>query len=77
MIANPGTCRNCKRRRPVYPAQRFGGGSYKRGGRWYWSSLCGECAEALIQHAGAHQRTVSQWSVTSVRNIVAAERAEK
>lgn len=77
MTPRPGVCRRCMKRRPVYPAQRMGGGSYKRGGRFYRSSLCGDCAETLIGYVAPHQRTVSQWSVTSVQAIVAAERAAK
>lgn len=44
---SPGQCRYCMRRRPVYRITRRGGGTYRRGGRHYWSSICGECAIEL------------------------------
>lgn len=39
-----GTCRECMKRREVYSITRRGGGTYRRGGRSYSSSICGECA---------------------------------
>lgn len=48
-----GTCTYCKRRRDVavlHPISRYGGGNYRRAGRWYRGSICGECAQSLIPH---------------------------
>lgn len=72
--AHPGTCAHCKRRREVYSCQRFGGGSYRRGGRYYRSSICGDCAVSLIRylpyHAGGDS---SGFSGSTLRDIVAIE----
>ncbi len=42
-----GQCRCCMRRRETYSISRSGGGTYRRGGRQYRSSICGECATML------------------------------
>lgn len=42
-MSHDGTCRECKRRREVHGVSRHGGGTYRRGGRNYWSSLCADC----------------------------------
>lgn len=44
-------CRYCMRARDVvYPIGRFGGGTYRRAGRYYRSSICGECAVHLHEN---------------------------
>lgn len=73
----PGKCRSCNRRRDVFRAQRKGGGDYRRGHRWYHSSICAECVIGLqpyLPEPGQGQRTVSQWSVADLRAIVAVLR---
>lgn len=52
--SHPGTCRHCLLRREVFSIQKQGGGSYKRRSRWYRSSICGQCAVALLAYAGTH-----------------------
>lgn len=44
----PGTCRYCGLRRDVFKLNRRGGGSWRRGGRSYRSSICGGCAVELV-----------------------------
>ena len=46
-----GRCSECKRRREVGRAQRFAGGSYKCPGRYYWTSVCEECATDALDYA--------------------------
>lgn len=77
MIPRQGTCRYCLRQRPVYPIRRHGGGTYRRGSRWYPSQLCGECAVEMGQrglptHAGAK---LSGFNVRTIRLIIEAEDA--
>lgn len=70
---NTGQCRECMLRREVWPIMRRGGGTYRRGGRRYRSSICGPCAVYLTENgwssrfdtmeltriAEQHQRTTS------------------
>lgn len=46
-----GKCSECKRRRLVGSAQRYGGGDYRRPSRWYHTSICEECATRAIDYA--------------------------
>lgn len=65
------TCRGCRRRRRTYPMSRFGGGSYKRGGRWNPSSICAECAVEAMRYAPLHAgASSSNWSVFSLERLV-------
>jgi len=48
-------CRSCGRR--VHPlaacdVSRFGGGSYRRPGRWYRGQTCARCIEGAVVHIG-------------------------
>lgn len=65
-----GQCRSCMRRREVHRAQRKGGGTYRRGGRFYWSSICEPCARSLLDGVGEGQSSVSRWSVRGLRYVV-------
>ena len=68
--AFPGTCRSCLRKRDVYAIRRSGGGTYRRGGRSYASSLCGECAVGMLQHCGVHAAATHHgFSVTRIVDI--------
>jgi hypothetical protein len=74
-----GQCRNCGKRREVRRAQRFGAGSYNRAGRWYWSSICQDCADALLSGLpdGPRQpRKVGGWSVSALRAMGGVSTAE-
>ena len=64
-----GTCRNCGKRREVRSARRFGGGNYRRPGRYYSSSICQECAHDLLTNYPPNrgQSTISRWDVLSLR----------
>ena len=53
----PGKCVECDRRRPVARCQRFGGGSYRRGGRWFYSSICARCVHELAARHAQDPRT--------------------
>lgn len=70
-MSAPGTCRYCLRRREVVGIQRKGGGSYRRPPRWYRSSICQRCVEDLLRYAGETTRTVSGYSVSSLRDALA------
>ncbi len=62
-------CAHCGRKRPTYGIGRFGGGTYRRGGRTYWSSICGECATDLLEYVTPGQSSTSRYSVVSLRHI--------
>jgi hypothetical protein len=49
-----GQCRHCGRRREVASISRSGGGTYRRGGRSYSSSICIECAVSIVEFGGTH-----------------------
>jgi hypothetical protein len=70
--SEPGTCRNCGRRRDVFSAQRHGGGNYRRPGRLYSSSICMECAKGLIEYVSPDHSYVggNRWSARSIERIV-------
>lgn len=69
--ARRGQCRSCLRTRDVHTASRSGGGTYRRGGRSYRSSICAACALQLLRGAGVHAgATTDRWSVTSLDSIV-------
>ena len=69
-----GKCRACNRKRPVFSASRKGGGSYKRGNRWYRSAICGECVVNLgpLPERGSGHMSLAQWSLSDLRAILAA-----
>lgn len=69
-----GRCRWCLQRREVYAIRRRGGGTYRRGGRSYWSSICGECAVALAASLGTHPgATVGGFGGHRIREIAATQ----
>ena len=72
-----GKCRNCLRRRETFTASRFGGGNYRRPGRFYSSQLCLECAEGLLARIQPGHLTVSRWSNTSILQTVTALKEDK
>lgn len=64
-------CPNCKRRRDTYPIRRSGGGTYRRGGRSYASSVCEECATTALAYASFHAGASSDgYSVLSLARLV-------
>lgn len=66
------TCADCKRRRDTFSIRREGGGSYKRGGRSYSSSICAECAVVRLAYASVHAGATSGgYDVSSLAKIVA------
>lgn len=68
----PGQCRYCLRHRQVFRISRSGGGTYRRGGRSYWSSICGDCATTLLQYLGSHAgAAVSGFNGRTLRKIAA------
>lgn len=76
VLAYPGQCRNCMKKRPVVSIQRYGGGTYRRPGRWYRTSICRECVEqqapyaAQVTHAGG---TTSRYGAREILELAAAE----
>lgn len=81
MAGRDGTCTYCKRRRQVHSIGRTGGGTYRRGSRRYWSSICTDCAASLLKYAGTHAgATASRYDAATLGTIAAlsddpAERA--
>lgn len=74
----PGTCSECHKRREVYRIGRQGGGTYRRGGRHYWTSVCGPCAVTLAPYVGTHAgATVRGLSGRTLRQIAAAIEQEE
>ena len=65
-----GKCANCGHRKDTTHVQRFGGGTYRRAGRWYNTQVCEECAERLLAQATAGHRTTSRFSVFSLGQAV-------
>lgn len=50
------TCRDCKRKVPFEDTQmtsRYGGGNYRRGGRWFHGQTCARCIEAALLYLNA------------------------
>ena len=60
-------CSRCGRGRETARVQRFGGGNFRRAGRFYDTSICGECARTLLDYANPGQRLVSQYSVSGLK----------
>lgn len=76
--ARRGVCRSCEKRADVYPTQRTGGGTYRRGGRWYRSSICGDCVLRLLPNAQVHAgATTSRFSVLSLVKIAEGMETDK
>lgn len=51
--------------------QRTGGGTYRRGGRWYRTTICENCAWSVLKRAhGYAGETVSRLSVASTRRAL-------
>lgn len=65
-----GQCRHCMSRRDVYSISRSGGSTYRRGGRSYSSSICGECAVSLLFGWSPGQLTASGFSARGLVLIV-------
>lgn len=60
-------CRRCNRVRETATASRYGGGNYRRAGRWYRSQICLECASRLLETA-THGHTMNErWDLFYVR----------
>jgi hypothetical protein len=68
--AYAGQCRHCMTRGPVVGIARSGGGTYRRGGRSYSSSICGDCAVELLTNARP-SGSVHGFSAVSLGHIVA------
>lgn len=71
----PGRCRRCNRKRDVYPVQRHGGGTYRRPGRFYSSSICAECVVELGPYlpaigSGHHNVGSLHWDASEIRRIL-------
>jgi hypothetical protein len=67
-VYTKGKCNECGKHREVRTASHFGGGSYKRPGRWYRSSICEECALRLIASLTPGHSSVSRWGIVTLRN---------
>lgn len=66
-----GTCSYCKKRRDVFGISRQGGATYRRGGRSYHSSICGDCAVTCLSYAPFHAgATASSYSIFGLVRIV-------
>lgn len=71
-----GRCCDCGRHRQVARIKRFGGGTYRRGGRWYDTSVCRDCIDQLVpyaEHATHAGATTSRFSARDVLRLAAAE----
>lgn len=64
-----GRCTRCRRARPVRRVQRYGGGSYKRGGRWYWGGLCRDCCDDVLRYASETSRKAEGYDVATLRRL--------
>ena len=62
-----GKCGQCGMRREVKDVSRHGGGTYRRAGRMYDSSICQECAHSLLPRVGRGQTTHDRWSISGLR----------
>lgn len=69
-------CRRCRRRREVARTKSWGGGSYKRPGRWYTSALCADCCIELLNLLDrpemARATKLERWSTSSVESAAKA-----
>lgn len=72
LTTSPGRCTHCERRREVYRISRHGGGTYRRGGRSYWSSICGPCAIDLAAYWSRGHSLISRYDASRIREIAAA-----
>ncbi|HMM95323.1 hypothetical protein [Phycicoccus sp.] len=64
-----GACSFCRKRRELVPIGRYGGGTYRRGGRTYWGGICEEDALRLAV-SGWGQSSSSRYSVSGLRSAV-------
>jgi hypothetical protein len=65
-VTDKGICRCCMTRQEVAHAQHRGGGGYNRPHRWYDSSICEGCTDALLSYTTTGSHTVSNWGVHSL-----------
>lgn len=72
LSAQPGTCSQCKRRRDVFPAQRYGGGNYRRPHRYYRSSVCAECAVDHLRAAVGREGNAYGLLIRAMEEIAAS-----
>lgn len=66
------TCRNCERRvefTAAHTASRFGGGNYRRAGRYYPSTICTECVLDLAPRLRVGASTVDRWGGFTLQRI--------
>jgi len=74
-------CRDCMRRRPVEETgsvSRSGGGTYRRGGRSYHSTMCVECARGYVRRypndfdpsVRTGRLTVNRWGPHGIARLV-------
>ncbi len=68
----PGRCNQCERfSKQLLYANRYGGGNYRRSGRYYRSSICKPCAERLVANAvGQPMETKDRWTVSSLKRAL-------
>ncbi|BDZ52321.1 hypothetical protein GCM10025867_45620 (plasmid) [Frondihabitans sucicola] len=67
-----GKCNRCELRKDVLLASHFGGGSFRRPGRFYRSSICEDCAIELksMTTEGDGRHTISQWGIGSLETVI-------
>lgn len=66
-------CAECQKLRYVAKAHRFGGGTGRRAGRYYWGSICAECATRILrtqQGESSQTVTLSRWTAWSLRGAL-------
>lgn len=61
----------------MFPASRFGGGTYRRPGRYYASSICEECASRLLASVTPGHTKVSRWGIHSLKHALAAAERQR
>lgn len=64
-------CRHCNRVRTVTTCQHFGGGNWRRPGRWYSSSICEECIDTLLPYEQEGHHQISNWSLSGLKRAKA------
>lgn len=57
------------RERETFTCSRYGGGTFRRGGRRYRSQICTECAVRLFEAATPGHDTNNRWSVCRLGEI--------
>ena len=77
MTGYQGRCSYCGKRGEVFRIQRYGGGNWRRAGRWYSTSIHAECAASLMGYVNPGQSQMSRYGTHSLRTIAATLAADQ